>query len=553
MLTKEQEQAVRHVEGPMMVVAGPGSGKTMVLTRRVQQLLAYTKPDRILVITFARKAAQEMQKRFAALAGEEAAKQVCFGTFHAVFYRWLREWKVLTQEHQILEEETQRQLWLELGWDMEDVPAFLLCHRDAAMLYEAEKRKRHLVDFDDLLSLTEQEISHHCVQDQYDFVLIDEFQDINPQQYAIVKQMVASESPNLFVVGDEDQAIYAFRGSDPGIFLHFPIDFPGCKRIDLTVNFRCQARIVQGAKELIQENQYRFHKEIRASKPAMGRIALHTAFDDRTEAVLIRNQVLKHRRKECPYEEMAILCRTRAQMKRIGAALQEGGIPYECKESWELIGKPEELLIRQDLEQFWRLSRNQTDRNAFQGLLRCLPVLQQAGNWHRVEEGKPILQTLLQEQSMAPEVRREVMELSRRLEIGGRLPKKKAFWYWLWQTDYLSYAYQKAKRRGLHRWDVWRQLKQMADNWNGEEKGVILSTMHGAKGLEFDWVWVAGLVQGKCPRKEAMEAGSLEEERRLFYVAMTRARKELHLSYYDGLGVKASQFLREIKSLHFSL
>ena len=93
----------------------------------------------------------------------------------------------------------------------------------------------------------------------------------------------------------------------------------------------------------------------------------------------------------------------------------------------------------------------------------------------------------------------------------------------------------------------------MADNWDGEEKGVILSTMHGAKGLEFDWVWVAGLVQGKCPRKEALEAGSLEEERRLFYVAMTRARKELHLSYYDGLGVKASQFLREIKSLHFSL
>ncbi len=548
MLTKEQEAAVMHVYGPMMVVAGPGSGKTMVLTQRIKHLLSYTKPERILVITFAKKAAEEMQHRFAKLADEQTAKKVTFGTFHAVFYQWLREWNVVSRSVKVLEEETQQELWRELGWDMEDVPAFLLCQRDAAMRYQAEKRRRNLIDFEDMIQLMEREIGKHDMRQRYDFFLIDEFQDINPQQYRIVQQMVGRESPNLFIVGDEDQAIYAFRGSDPEIFLQFPKDFPDCNRVDLTLNFRCQGKIVEAAKELILHNRKRFDKSIQAYRPEGEPIRVRTNFDDRQEARYIRDQILKQRRQGFKYKEMAVLCRTNAQLRRIAAALQEGGIPCECRETWEIADKPEELLIEQDLELFWRLSRNMADREAFQGGLRTLPMLQEAGNWRRVPEGRGIMDGIL-EQRMEAQVRREIEELKRRLEIGAKMSRERAFGYWLLQTDYLSYAYEKAKRRGMSRIGVWRQLKQMWREMKGEKGGVFLATMHGAKGLEFDWVWIAGLNEGQVPRREAVAKGDLEEERRLLYVAMTRARKRLTLSYHDGLGMKPSRFLKEIKSL----
>lgn len=548
MLTKEQETAVKHVYGPMMVVAGPGSGKTMVLTQRIKWLLDYTKPERILVITFAKKAAEEMQQRFAKLTDEETAEQVTFGTFHAVFYQWLREWNVVSRNVRVLDEEKRQQLWHEMGWDMEDIPAFLLCQRDAAMRYQQEKRRRNLIDFEDMVRLMEGEIKKHDIRQRYDFFLIDEFQDINPQQYGIVRQMVGKENPNLFIVGDEDQAIYAFRGSDPEIFLHFAKDFPGCKRVDLTLNFRCQGMIVEASKALICHNQKRFEKSIRAYKPKAETVKIKSVFDDKQEAMYIRDQVLKQKRHGFQYKEMAVLCRTNAQLRRVASALQEGGVPYECRESWNIDDKPEELLIKQDLELFWRLSRNMADREAFRGVLRTLPDLQEAENWRRVPEGCGILDGLL-EQKMDAQLRREYEELKRRLEEGARLSQVKAYNYWMLQTDYLSYAYAKAKRRGLNKVDVWRQIRQMRREMKGEIGGVFLSTMHGAKGLEFDWVWIAGVNEGQSPRREAIIQGNLEEERRLLYVAMTRARKRLTLSYYDGLGMKPSRFLKEIKSL----
>ena len=546
MLTKEQEAAVQHVYGPMMVVAGPGSGKTMVLTQRVKYLLAYTQPERILVITFAKKAAEEMKKRFAAITNEHMANKVTFGTFHAVFYHWLRNWGVVPSDVQVMEEEQKEKLWLELGWDMEDVPAFLLCHRDEFMKYQEEKRKRKWIDFDDMMQLMEREIVRHDVSQEYEFFLIDEFQDINPQQYQIVKHMVGKGNANLFIVGDEDQAIYAFRGSAPELFLGFPDDFPNCRRIDLTVNFRSQQRIVTAAGELIQHNQARFDKVIRADKEKGEPVRVRSTFDDKQEARYIRDQIIKHRYQGYRYNEMAILCRTNAQLKKIASALQEGGVPFECNESWEIGDKPEELLIRQDLELFWRLCRDTTDREAFQRVLRVLPVLQKAGNWRRVEEGKSVFEGILG-QKMDAEVRRETEEFWKKLRAGAKMTREKAFRYWLLQTDYLSYAYDKAKRRGLSKMAVWRQIWLMFAQKDREK--VSLLTMHGAKGLEFDWVWICGMNEGEMPRKEALEARTIEEERRLLYVAMTRARRRLTLSYYDGLGAKPSSFLKEIKSL----
>ena len=559
MLTKEQQSAVTHVYGPMMVVAGPGSGKTTVLTQRVKELLRYTRPERILVITFAKKAAEEMKERFAELTDDETAQRVNFGTFHAVFFRYLKKWGVLSRDVQVLDDGQQKELWLELGWDMEDVPAFLVCQRDEALRYNKEKRMRNLVDFDDMTSLMLEEADQHEIAKDFDFILVDEFQDINPDQYAILRKMVKKEQANLFIVGDEDQAIYAFRGSDPSIFLHFPQDFPECCRVDLTMNFRSQGRIVEAAKELINNNKNRFDKSIQAHHAGTERIHLHSVFDEKQEAKYIRDQVLKQHKAEVSFKEMAVLCRTNAQLKRIALALQEGGVPFVCTESWEIGDKPEELLIRQDLELFLRLGRNMMDRDALRGVLRTLPELQNAGNWRKGTTENSLLEEMLQNQKMEPQVRREIEELQLRLERGAKRKRKKAFWYYLWQTDYLSYAYKKAKRRGLTRRDVWRQIKQLMWEQKEERGGMLLSTMHGAKGLEFDWVWIAGVNEGKVPHQEAaggneaMNCNGLEEERRLLYVAMTRARKRLTLSYHDGLGSQPSRFLKEIKSLHFGL
>lgn len=549
MLTKQQQEAVAHVYGPMMVVAGPGSGKTMVLTRRINALLAYTAPERILVITFARKAAEEMQRRFAELTSQSIAQRVCFGTFHSVFYRWLLRWGVLPPDTRVLDDESQQDLWQEMGWDTEDVPALFVRSRDAAVRYARVKQQRRLVDFDDMMNLMTQEIPRHAVWKEYDFFLIDEFQDINPQQYNIVKCMVGSRNPNLFVVGDEDQAIYAFRGSDPGLFLHFPEDFPQCCRVDLTMNFRCQACIVQASHELIRHNQNRFDKSIEAYRPAGRPVRMYTAFDEKQEALQIRRQIEKQRRRGTAYREMAVLCRTRAQMQRILAVLAEGGVPYVCREALQQRSKPEELLIEQDLEQIWRLSRDDTKPEALEPVLRLYPVLQEAGNWRRVSKGRSILTEMLQ-QEMLPWQRREVTELQKRLMRGAQMEQSRAFRYWLLQTDYMTYAWAKAKRRHLPRWRVLRQIFRMGKKGRS---GVTVSTMHGAKGLEFDMVWIAGLVEGECPRREASTKQLKEEERRLLYVAMTRARKGLYLWGYDGLGGKLSEFLDEIKSLQFGL
>lgn len=551
MLTKEQQRAVQHVYGPMMVVAGPGSGKTTVLTQRVKELLKYTRPERILVITFARKAAEEMKLRFAGLTDVKTAQLVNFGTFHAVFFHYLKKWGVLHHDVQVLEEAQQKELWLELGWDMEDVPAFLVCRRDEALRYEREKYRRNLVDFDDMIQLMLAEMDRHNMAQDFDFILVDEFQDINPQQYEILRKMVRTDDANLFVVGDEDQAIYAFRGSDPGIFLRFPVDFPDCLRVDLSMNFRCQGRIAEASKQLVSHNRKRFEKNICAYHPDGEMIRLRSVFDEKQEARYIRDQVLQQHKEGFAYTKMAVLCRTNAQLRRISAALQEGGVPYVCTESWEIGDKPEELLIRQDLELFWRLSRNRTDRTALRGVLRTLPKLQNAGNWRRLPMESPLLEGMLKQQVMDPQARRELEELEIRLERGAKMEKRKAFWYYLWQTDYLSYAYEKGKRRGISRLGVWRQIRQMMMEMKGSDAGVLLATMHGVKGLEFDWVWIAGMNEGQMPRKEALEAGELEEERRLLYVAMTRAKRRLTLSYHDGLGVQPSRFLKEIKSLHF--
>ena len=256
---KSQQQAIRHKDGPMLVLAGPGSGKTAVITQRTKQLIEYENidPSNILVITFTRAAAQEMKQRFLALTGEERTK-VTFGTFHAIFFMVLKLAYHFDSGNIISEEQRyqfMREILLEHFYSSscgEEI--FRKIYRE----YDERLKRNRLIDFDDMLTYTYDLFSQRkdilsAWQKKYRYILIDEFQDINLIQWKIMCMLAAPEN-NLFVVGDDDQSIYRFRGSKPEIMLGFQKIYPQAKIVNLEVNYRCEPPIVEAAMRLIAHN-----------------------------------------------------------------------------------------------------------------------------------------------------------------------------------------------------------------------------------------------------------------------------------------------------------
>ncbi len=582
MLTPQQRLAVEHVYGPMMVTAGPGSGKTRVLTERVRRLMAVTDPCRIAVFTFARKAAREMQDRFLSMTDEKNADMVRFGTFHSIFFGWLKEWGCLKADVHIVEESERLEFLYDRGWDPDRILAFFDDKGDGSLEeitalmpeeYASWKRARNAIDFTDILTMTDRVMEDHCLYKDIDFFLIDEFQDIDPLQYRIVRHMVCPPGgegkANLFVVGDEDQSIYAFRGSDPGIFLHFQEDFPGCRRVDLDTNFRCASLITGYSQKLIRHNEHRFDKTIKPAPGAPdGSVTVLAYFDEKEEARSLCRR-LSRQRWFRPGKNTAVLCRTRAECRRMMEYLQQEGCPYQSP----LVAAEEEdpsadntagpsdqgrkrevILVRRDMEDLIRFAKNPCDKNCLENALPLLKVLADNPEWRRCPEGEDLLGYLLKQPTVSLKDAMEISELKDTLEVVRRQKDgdflKNCRLIWL-HTDYLSQASKRLKRKGLG----WPQLiRQMLRLYDQGKDPVAVLTMHGAKGLEFDRVILPGLAEGKCPRKEAIEKAerggqeesAMEEERRLFYVAVTRAKKKLVLSYYRGMGRGASRFLKEM-------
>lgn len=299
-LSLEQQEAVRHKDGPAMILAGPGSGKTTVVVSRVRHLIesCQVHPSEILVITFTRAAAREMKERFLGLMGA-GRTEVSFGTFHAVFFQILKYAYGYTANNILREEEkyqflrdSVRKCNLELDDEAEfisDVTAeigrvkneranlqeykatscntsiFLKIYHD----YDNRLRRSNKIDFDDMLVycyelLQERSDILRAWQRKFRYILVDEFQDINRLQYEITRLLAAPEQ-NLFIVGDDDQSIYRFRGAKPEIMLHFEADYPGAKRVVLGTNYRSTRQIVEGAEKVIANNQERFPKKLRAA------------------------------------------------------------------------------------------------------------------------------------------------------------------------------------------------------------------------------------------------------------------------------------------------
>ena len=364
---KNQEKAIRHFKGPCLCIAGPGSGKTAVITARIKYLIdeMNVSPTNILVITFTKAAAVQMKQRFQQSIGGRSAR-VTFGTFHAIFFTILKYAYHYTADN-IIKEDLKRQILKDIisktDLEIQDENEFINdieaeisrvkgenmelsnyyspncsgeIFRKIFNSYNNALERRSLIDFDDMLIycyelLSQRQDILRMWQKQYPFILIDEFQDINKVQYDVVK-LLAKPYNNLFIVGDDDQSIYGFRGARPDIMQQFLKDYKDAVKYTLSVNYRCSGNIVKAAGLVIKNNKNRFDKEITANNPDGEIVDIQEFGKLSEENDVIRNKIMENRNNGMPYSEMAVLFRTNTQARALTSKLMEYNIPFVMKE-----------------------------------------------------------------------------------------------------------------------------------------------------------------------------------------------------------------------------
>ena len=592
-LNEEQMKAVCHQDGPMLVLAGPGSGKTTMITHRVLQMTGQMgiHEDKILVVTYTRAAAQEMRGRFLSLKGT-GQTNVCFGTFHSVFLQMLREqrlcpWRrvasgdetirlmaaILKEEYEMPEsegEELAEILLSEYSRQRNTADTQYLVKqwsesrfRDCVSHYETRKKQNGWIDFDDMLSmadqmLMEEEIARYY-QDRYPYILVDEFQDINPRQYKVLKRLAGTRG-NVFAVGDDDQAIYGFRGASPLILQQFPEDFPGCRVLTLKWNYRSTQNIIAFSGNLIRYNRNRYEKKMAPGKKVAGMAVRQEIFSQQEqEATAIAEYFQNLHRRGMDYDQMAVLLRTSYQAEPVRQVLEDYGIGCQCRERF---ASPFAHWTGEDVAAFWRAARG--DREAFEQILfkpeRGIP--QACMTW--ISQEAPV-RTLL-EKRLPPEVRLALEELFYEFRRLKKERPEKGFHRIAQRLKYDVYLQNIAEKTGIPvkklrerfdffqreaerfaSWQEWEAYRQERINQSGKDcsGGVRIMTLHSSKGLEFSAVWIPGIEQGALPHERSTD---IEEERRLFYVGCTRARQILCLSWCKnrrGRKIKPSVFWKE--------
>ncbi len=500
-LNDQQRQAVTTTEGPLLVVAGPGTGKTLTIVRRIAWLVQNgVRPENILAVTFTNRAAREMKERTAALLGETASG-IFIGTFHLLGLRIIREnragdftlcgrdeqlsllkslMKGTTKTvQQALERISRIKNQLEEAADAKEIFA----------AYQAALERKNALDFDDLIRFPIELLQNDAVRQAYHrfrYLIVDEYQDINPVQYHLLR-LLTGQGSNICAVGDSDQAIYSFRGADLTNFLNFEQDFPGAGRITLSLNYRSSETIVHAADKLIRKNRKRIAKQLSPTRDKGATILLYSVPDDRGEGAAIIGEIelrmggMNHEsasrssREETAgrasrFSDFAVIYRTNAQARVLEEAFAASGIPFQ------VMGKPNSLQ-RKEAEETLAFLRSLANPGAGPGQARSRQSTAEA--------------TLLSE----------------------------------------------------------------ADFFDPRADAVALLTMHMAKGLEFACVFIAGCEDGLVPCTIMKDGVDLEEERRLFYVGMTRAKERLFLLharnrflYGQSLGQKTSPFIKEIPS-----
>ena len=622
-VNEAQYAAITHGDGAMLVLAGPGSGKTFVITRRIQYLIEehHVKPEDILVITFTKAAAMEMQERFLQISNQKGCP-VQFGTFHATFFQILKhtykfsaeniiregdKYQLIAQilaalppelesqdEAQDMEQDADndriQRLLSEIskvknnGMEPQEFESETVSQELFLYLYQAYKKemnRRRLIDFDDMVLLCRDLLlarpeTLRLWQERFRYILIDEFQDICPLQYEVVR-LLAKPRDNLFIVGDDDQAIYGFRGSKPEIMLNFQKDYPNAKQVLLNVNYRSRRDIVETAGRLIAHNKTRFSKQVETNNPMTGGVKIYPFSSKQQQAKNTALLIRQYMEQEgARYSDIAILYRTGSHMVNTAQCLIQEGIPFQMKEKPKNIYKSP---IALDLTAYLRYALYEDSVSDFFRIMNS-PVRYIRRSSVPL---KPFsMQELLNACRQEDYVVRNIVQLYDDLHFIKGLSPYAAVNFIRKGAGYDGHIQKQCQKRGVDSKEKLAELDALQElakefvtieEWlshiacydavlqnavsqnaaSGSKKdtgdAVSLVTMHASKGLEWKVVILPDVNEGVVPHKKAVTDAELEEERRMFYVAMTRAKERLFLFYIEEKeagNFLPSRFLNEL-------
>lgn len=620
-LNGPQQEAVCHLEGPLLILAGAGSGKTRVLTYRIAHLISQgVAPWNILAVTFTNKAAQEMRERVETLIGKELAQAIWVSTFHTACVRILRQEihhlgydrnfvifdsqdqltliKKVLKELNLSDKSYQPKTMLNsisgaknelIGPEEYDRQAADFWSRTVAevyQLYQKKLRTNNSLDFDDIIRLTVklfQDVPEvlEKYQEKFKYILIDEYQDTNHAQYKLVN-LLAGKYRNLCVVGDDDQSIYSFRSADIRNILEFERDFPEVKIIKLEQNYRSTKNILHVANEVIKNNRGRRAKRLWTENHEGEKIGIYRADDDRHEAWFVAEEIKRLVREAgYQYNDVALLYRTNAQSRSFEEAFIQRGIPYrviggvrfyERKEIKDilaylrLVHNPEDRISLTRIinvpkrgigdASFERFLYYLDDNNysVLEGLQhleeipsltsRAIKPLQsfyhQLLNWLLMKETasvKELAETILKDSGYLQELKNE-----HTVESEGRIENL---------DEFLGLALkfeQESDDKSLAAFLETVALVADVDNYETDAEAVVLMTLHSAKGLEFPIVFLVGMEEGLFPHSRSLlNHSEMEEERRLCYVGVTRAKQRLYVTH-AGMRVTFGNYSASVPS-----
>jgi len=622
-MNEAQQKAVRHGEGPLLVLAGPGSGKTFTITNRILYLTEYLKipPGNILVITFTKEAALSMRRRFLEQQGSAYPAPVRFATFHSLFYQILLKYSINnpsflndSEKNQmiipLLKQIAGRYPDLEISDFKEEsqrVAAAFSCYKNSGNFslaedklpdslkdhfpgimqdYEKIRRRSGKLDFDDMVYqclqlLNTDEKKRLYWQNCFRYIMIDEFQDINPIQYQTIRLLCAPPH-NLFAVGDDDQSIYGFRGSNPALMRDFLQDYPDAGQILLNINYRSRPEIVTSSLRLIAVNKERFSKDLRAAVPKdqaelTGPSVCMKSFPEKEDQYRYLTERLIYEQKLGNLDQCAVLCRTNLPLQGFASWLTRASVPFTMKEKHACIY---DHFIARDIRTYLTLAAGSRERSLFLSIMNkpCRSVGREAlvgetisldtiANYYRemlpYEPAERIIKNLEKLKSGLKQMKHMKPYLSTRfilkslkyeeylIQKAGTDKEKRQEWLefadWLsqdarnYQTQEEWFVYQDAFRK---------QLSQNQGNDLSSGKGVKLMSAHASKGLEFMKVFLPDVNEGSFPHGHSNDLAAVEEERRIFYVAMTRAKEALELLFVTGTKERPklpSRFLQPLR------
>ena len=626
-LNERQKEAVLATEGPVLVLAGAGSGKTTVLVNRIAYMISekHIRPWNILAITFTNKAAREMKDRIERLLGD-TAKDMWIGTFHSVCVRILRSCIDLlgysrdfviydTADTKTVMKECLRELDIDeksfpvrnvlsiisnAKNDLMDAATFENVYKSDYRMsiiakiyyrYQTKLRKNNAVDFDDIILNTVKILSENPdvlskYQDKFQYILVDEYQDTNNSQYLLIN-LLAQANRNLCVVGDDDQSIYKFRGANIGNILNFEDDYSDVQKITLDQNYRSTQNILDAANSVISNNKGRMGKSLWTSNGDGNKVFVYTGTNEYDEARYIARQIKKHFDEQGSFSDCAILYRTNAQSRVIEEMLMRESVPYKVLSGLRFYDRKE----IKDIIAYLRVVYNPNDDVSLARIINepkrkiGNATLEKARNIAREKETSlydvishaddyPEFKTAIKKLLGFSEIIKSLIKLKDTVtieDLTGRILNDTGYMPALVMEDttesktrienlgeFISVIteFEKNEETGNTLGEFLENISLVSDidGYDENEDSAVLMTIHSAKGLEFPIVFLSGLEEGLFPGMRSMESDDdIEEERRLCYVAITRAKEQLYITktisrtiHGKTMPTTASRFFKEI-------